>query len=1431
VEYHNSYEAKGFKSGTEIEKAANTLWKAAFDALEDAPFNATDRTFMLNAVNQAQKTLERKGKTLSVADIQAILWYYEKRLYGELGARQTADISYEEAARKVTASYASGSGIESLLDDAGAAQEDGGAGEGRVPVGEDNFVEGDGGGDVTLFQSTSTEDKRGFIQFGTDRKVRIGLLEKADLSTFIHETGHFYLEVLLDLAERPDASPQIKADAETLMKWFGVKSRAEIGVKQHEEFARANEAYLMEGKAPSAELRTIFQRVRAWMTLVYRVLTNLNVRMNDDVRGVFDRIYATDKEIESANAELDVREVFASAQDAGMTEAEFAAYKKTAEAAGEAAKEKLQGRLIREYQREREKWWKAERAKMLEKVTEEVDSSPAYRAAAILTEGKLPDGVPVKLSRKALEDRFGSEYLKRMPRFLRKVYTKDGGTDIDTAAEMLGFESGEALMTALINLRPRKELIEAETANRMAAEFGDMRMDGTIADEAMAAIHNSERANVLKAELVAIRRLQRQVRPVVAALRREEAEQRRAGMDMVDAAMADPQAFARAAAGRIGQMMARDISPGKYLLAERRASKAAFDAIRRKDYNAAATEKQRELLNHYMYLEARKAQQQLDRIYDYANKFDKKATRERLAKAGGGYLDQIDAILEKYEFRRVPLRVLARRQSLADFAEQQAALGLIVNVPDQLLDEARLVNYKNASVDELRAVYDTVRNIEHLARLKDKLLRKAAAVEFQETKDELIKSATESDRLATTGELRIPNTVGEPLRARGAKAWRRFDAAILKVEQMVEWLDNGKIDGPWARFVFDLANDAQVKEYELHAMVTQKIQDLTESMPKGWGDSLTDKVDVLLPGIESPVTRYTLISIAMNVGNDSNYQRLRDGYGWSDSSINAALGKLAKEDWDYIQGIWDAVNSLWPEIKALEERTSGVAPPKVDPRVVQTRFGDYRGGYFPLAYDPKLSAVGDKQAEATESVSQFMSNAYGRARTDRGYTKQRVENLKAAVRLDYEQVLTSHLTKVIKDISHREAIFSLNKILKDEEIKEVMIDRLGEARYREFTKWMQVLVSDRADTLHSGNVFSRAIMQFRTNMAIVTMGWKVTTMMAQFAGIGPALDTVKPRFFTQALIDYNRFGPWSTHRETLEQFVYDRSGEMKFRSDNIDRDVRDSLRTLRGEVGPLAAIRRSAFYLTAMADRQITIPTWIGAYRQALAEGLGEEDAIRAGDRAVRLSQGAAGAKDLAAVQRDNELMKLLTMYYTPFSVLYARMRDVGATTRRVRDMPRAVARMLALVILPAVLGEILAGRGPDEDEDETWWAIRKMLLYPLASVPILKEGSGVVEATMINLTGEGEMAFQPSWRLSPVAGSIEKVGRTFMRTSDVLAGDREFNDVAWDLFESSGYIFGLPTRQVRISGEYTMDVLNDERNPESPQQFMYEVLYGPPRE
>ena len=98
--HYLSFKAKGFKRGTEIERTANGIYKAAFLELEDAPANASDREFMIKAVRAAQSTLSREGVDLSMADIQALLWYFEKRLYGELGAPQRDDISYAEAARQ-----------------------------------------------------------------------------------------------------------------------------------------------------------------------------------------------------------------------------------------------------------------------------------------------------------------------------------------------------------------------------------------------------------------------------------------------------------------------------------------------------------------------------------------------------------------------------------------------------------------------------------------------------------------------------------------------------------------------------------------------------------------------------------------------------------------------------------------------------------------------------------------------------------------------------------------------------------------------------------------------------------------------------------------------------------------------------------------------------------------------------------------------------------------------------------------------------------------------------------------------------------------------------------------------------------------------------------------------------------------------------------
>jgi hypothetical protein len=79
------------------EKMANTIYKNEFEMLEEAPFTATDRKFMYDAARKAQDMLRKEGIDLTLADIQAALWYYEKRLYEKLSGRKADDIGYEEA--------------------------------------------------------------------------------------------------------------------------------------------------------------------------------------------------------------------------------------------------------------------------------------------------------------------------------------------------------------------------------------------------------------------------------------------------------------------------------------------------------------------------------------------------------------------------------------------------------------------------------------------------------------------------------------------------------------------------------------------------------------------------------------------------------------------------------------------------------------------------------------------------------------------------------------------------------------------------------------------------------------------------------------------------------------------------------------------------------------------------------------------------------------------------------------------------------------------------------------------------------------------------------------------------------------------------------------------------------------------------------------
>lgn len=59
--------------------------------------------------------------------------------------------------------------------------------------------------------------------------LELVLNENADLSSFLHETGHFFLEVMADLSSQPDAPAEIQQDMAALLKWFGIKGDENVG--------------------------------------------------------------------------------------------------------------------------------------------------------------------------------------------------------------------------------------------------------------------------------------------------------------------------------------------------------------------------------------------------------------------------------------------------------------------------------------------------------------------------------------------------------------------------------------------------------------------------------------------------------------------------------------------------------------------------------------------------------------------------------------------------------------------------------------------------------------------------------------------------------------------------------------------------------------------------------------------------------------------------------------------------------------------------------------------------------------------------------------------------------------------------------------------------------------------------------------------------
>ena len=367
-----------------------------------------------------------------------------------------------------------------------------------------------------LTSPSLAQGERGYVdrmREGMKKIFKVVLTDKADLSTFLHESAHIFLDVMGDLAARPDATERLRGDWAKTLEWLGVKGGSEITVEQHEKWARAFETYLREGKAPSAALAGAFQRFKLWLTQIYRALAPGD--LDDEIRQVFDRMLATDDEIARMRRAMGAeRSLFRTPEEAGMTAAEFQAYLDAKEKALTAATVATQRKVLNDQIRATRSVLKAERLNALEDAGREYDARPEVVAVAFLKDGQAGEnealkallseaGTQVGLDTNAVSAVVGEDVLKAAFRGL----TEAGGLAPDELAEMVGAPDGDTLVKA-IAARPEKIEWSRKRADELLAERApDLAAEQErLSNAAAEALHEEGNSDWLLKEWQALRK-------------------------------------------------------------------------------------------------------------------------------------------------------------------------------------------------------------------------------------------------------------------------------------------------------------------------------------------------------------------------------------------------------------------------------------------------------------------------------------------------------------------------------------------------------------------------------------------------------------------------------------------------------------------------------------------------------------------------------------------------------------------------------------------------------------------------------------------------------------------------------------------------------------------------------------------------------------
>jgi hypothetical protein len=1132
-------------------------------------------------------------------------------------------------------------------------------------------------------------------------KLTTILTEKADYSTFLHETAHFYLTALFKMAEMPTATEQMKSDVQTILDWFGVKDLAtwnamslEQQRKYHERWAYNHEIYVFEGKAPSIKLQTLFDRFSAWLRRVYKsIKEDLNAIymqeygeelpiLTGEVRQVMDRMLASDEQIAQAEQVRGIMPIYQTQAESGMDDAEWAAYQEMQRDSHDTAVAEMTTASLRQM-----KWLGNARSKLLKEIQKknadirkdvraqvaaEVAAEPLYRAMNFIKRGErlLDDGTTVKveglnkISIDSLIEMYGGEGDKyALFDWSQLGYGKYGmvaeeGLHPDFIAEQVGFQSGDEMVKALVGATPMKEAIETQTDQRMLEQYGDLNDAKAINTAVERALHNEARARFVAVEL---RHAAKATQPVRLML----------------------QAAKNAAKQIIGGKLIRNVKASEYSIAEQRANKDAMNAMKKGNAEAVTKALQNRLLNNQLTAEASKVTDEVAEGLRYFKKVQSDRSRQRV---GADYSDQIDSLLERFELKPISLKAIDARTSLANWIKAQEDAGYSPEIAPELLAEANRVSYKNMTVNQFRDLVDAVKTIEHMGRTQQDMLTSAKKVAYETARNEIVESinANAKNRVADT---RTPNTA----LGRYAQSLKRFWASHIKAATVSRILDGGKDGGAMWEYFIRSANERGDKETTMRAEATTE---LTKIMQPIFKQGKMGGKGIYFPTLGMSLNKEARIAIALNTGNAGNLQRLLGGEGWTLDMVMPVLQSLTKQELEAVQKIWDYFETYRPEIAAKERRIYGKEPKWVDPTpmTITSLGGDdveMRGGYYPIVYDPMASERAEAFADA-QDIKQQMQGAYTSATTRRSFTKSRVEEVVGRPLLYTLGGMYNGINDVIHDLSWHEWLIDANKLLKSQSIDKAIRTQYGPEFKQQLKSWVNdVAVGERA-AQQAGEI---ALNRLRQGVSAAGLGFNVMSAMQQITGFNQSIVRVGPKWIGRGIVRT------LTNGTRAFKLVDEASPFMANRARTQFRELNELRNMVQDESSAMRAVKLGAYFMMMRMQRLVDVPTFIGAYEKAIAAGNDEARAIALGDQAVIDSQGGGMLKDLSAIERGGPALKIFTVFYSYMNTV---LNLATTQTMTAESKGKLAADYLMLFTVPVILTYALKkGLVPSDDDDE----------------------------------------------------------------------------------------------------------------------------------